>query len=177
MDNDKFQADRYSALAEVWTNHNTTLWQWPALILAAVFVAVPLLVEKITIEEVVKVNLWGINVRVKYGAGIPLLLFAFGTMVMLYPMARTRKVMKRVERELNEIEKLNSVKRYFGVVNHPSGMSGPLLLWVFLAVLAIVLMILGLFFLIGLNYHGYMLAAIAFTFCLLWYAYCCVNWD
>jgi hypothetical protein len=73
---------------------------------------VPLLVEKITIEEIVKVNHWGINVRVKYGAGIPLLLFALGTMVMLYPMARTRKVMKRVERELNEIEKLNSVKRY-----------------------------------------------------------------
>src|SRR5687768_15916779 len=99
MDDNKFQSDRYSALAEVWTNHNTTLWQWPALILAAVFVAIPLLVEKITIEEIVQVNLWGTNACIKYGAGIPLLFIAFGTMVMLYPMARIRKVMKRVENE------------------------------------------------------------------------------
>lgn len=143
MTNEDFVATRYSTLAQLWAHHNTTQFQWPPIILGAVFVAVSLLVDKVTIDALIKTEEWGQDPAVRFGAGVPLIFIGIGTMVMLYTMARARKIMGRLEKELVEID------RTFRKANHPRGMSGAKLVWRFMALVAAAGLVVGFRFLSG----------------------------
>jgi hypothetical protein len=116
------------------------------VILGAVFVAVSLLVDKVTIRLLSDTAKSGECPEIQLGAGIPLLLIGIGTGVMLYAMARARKIMAGLE---VEIGKLDSA---FSGLNHPRGLSGAKLVWRFMALVALGGLICGMFFLIGIRW-------------------------
>ena len=113
--------ERYAALVDMWIHQNTTQFQWPTLILSAVFVAVSVLADKETVTAMVNVNEWGANPQVQYGAGVPLLLIGVGTLAMTYAMGRNRRVLHFLEDELDKEDKLNGFDLTFSRVVHPSG--------------------------------------------------------
>ena len=113
--------ERYAALVDMWIHQNTTQFQWPTLILSAVFVAVSVLADKETVTAMVNVKEWGANPQVQYGAGGPLLLIGVGTLAMTYAMGRNRRVLHFLEDELDKEDKLNGFDLTFSRVVHPSG--------------------------------------------------------
>lgn len=135
--------ERYSALVELWTHQNSTQFQWPALILGAVFVAVSLLVDKVTIGLLVDTTKWGMDPQVRFGAGLPLLFIGTGTLIMAYAMGRHRKVMRGLEDELDNLDSS------FSGLMHPGGPSGTTLVWGFMAIIALAALILGVIFFAG----------------------------
>jgi hypothetical protein len=138
---------RYSALIDLWIHHNSTQFQWPSVILGAIFIAISLLVSEVTVSKIVDVKNWGFDPQVRYGAGLPLLVIGFGTAAMLYTMARARKIMKSLERKLCQID------GSFSELNHPSGPSGAKIIWGFMACLGLIITSLGVFFFFGRQWY------------------------
>jgi hypothetical protein len=134
-------------LTTLWTHHNATQFQWPSIILSTVFVAASLLVSSVTSAKLVDTEQWGVDPEVKYGAAVPLLLIGTGTMAMLYTMARSRKIMEQLEVELEQID------GSFRKLNHPKGPSGAKLIWRFMAIIAIVTIVLASLFFCGVTWY------------------------
>jgi hypothetical protein len=141
------QDARYTALTLIWTHQNTTQFQWPSIILGAIFVALSLLIDKVTAAKLVDTAQWGVDPQVKWGAGVLMVLIGLGTTVMLYTMARSRRVRKRVEGELADMDSK------FAEINHPRGPSGAKLIWWFMALVALAVLIMGACFLSGLKLY------------------------
>ena len=137
----------YSALIDLWIHHNSTQFQWPSVILGAIFIAISLLGNEATVAKVVDTNNWGFDPQVRYGVGLPLLTIGFGTAAMLYTMARARKIMKSLERQLCQIDDS------FSELNHPSGPSGAKIIWGFMACLGVIITSLGTFFFLGRQWY------------------------
>ena len=59
--------ERYAALANIWIHQNATQFQWPTLILSAVFVAVSVLLdnETVTAMAMEKPEKWVDNPQVR----------------------------------------------------------------------------------------------------------------
>jgi hypothetical protein len=144
--------ERYAALVNMWIHQNSTQFQWPTLILSAVFVAVSVLVDKETVTAIVNVEEWGANPQVQYGAGVPLLLIGVGTLAMTYAMGRNRRVLGLLEDELDEEDKRNELDPTFSSVVHPSGWSASKLIWWFLAFIALTTLWLGVLFVAGASW-------------------------
>jgi hypothetical protein len=116
--------ERYSVLVALWTHHDNSSLQWPAVVLGAVFVAISLLVDKVTVTKLIDSSNWGTDSMVRYGAGVPLLIVGAGMTVILYMMRRARKILPGLEVELVKIDKS------FSELNHPKGRpSGAKLVW------------------------------------------------
>ena len=138
---------RYSALVDLWMHHNSTQFQWPSVILGAIFIAISLLVDDVTVSKLVDTKNWGFEPQVRYGAGLPLLTIGFGTAAMLYTMARARKIMKSLEKQLCQID------HAFSDLNHRSGPSGAKIIWGFMAFLGLTITSLGIFFFLGSQWY------------------------
>ncbi len=159
--------EKYSALVGLWTHHNSTQFQWPSLILGAIFVAVSLLVDKVTVIKLVDTTKWGVDLEVQFGAGVPMLIIGGGTTVMLYTMARSRKIMIGLEVELIKLD------GSFTKLNHPRGLSGAKLVWRFMALVALATLILGMLFFTGINWYlvpGFLITTVP------WIALCVYAW-
>lgn len=138
---------RYSALIDLWMHHNSTQFQWPSVILGAIFIAISLLVDDVTVSKLVDAKNWGFDPQVRYGAGLPLLTIGLGTAAMLYTMARARKIMKSLEKQLCQMD------YDFSDLNHPSGPSGAKIIWGFMAFLGLIITSLGIFFFLGRQWY------------------------
>jgi hypothetical protein len=144
---------RYAALAQLWEHQNTTQLQWPVVIIGVVLVGLATLSAALLSTLTVATN-WGSNPSVRT-LGVCFLLAGTATAIMCHTMSRARIIMRRTERELHLIEEqlgVGSPLMRFGDLNHPPGISGPLLLRLFVA-LAVCAPInaLAFLFLFGLN--------------------------
>jgi hypothetical protein len=59
------QDDRYTVLTSIWTHQNTIQFQWPSIILGAIFVALSLLIDKVTVAKLVDTAQWGVDPQVQ----------------------------------------------------------------------------------------------------------------
>jgi hypothetical protein len=134
----------------MWIHQNTTQFQWPTLILSAVFVAISVLADKETVTAIVKAMECGsTNSQVQYGAGIPLFLIGVGTLAMTYAMGRNRRVLRLLEDELDKKEKLHELDPTFSDLVHPPGWSASKLIWWFLAFISLTSLSLAVFSIAG----------------------------
>jgi hypothetical protein len=171
--------DRYAALVEMWIHQNTTQFQWPALVLSAVFVAVSVLADKETVTAIVDIKEWGTNPQVQYGVGVPFLLIGVGTLAMTYAMGRNRQVLRFLENELDKEDKLSKLDPKFSCLVHPPGASGAKLIWWFLAFIALATLWLGVLFVAGVNWYLIPIPLIATTavWALVTFIYICKNYS
>ena len=158
---------KYSALVDLWMHHNSMQFQWPSIILGAIFVAISIIVDRATIDLLVDTTRWGTDPEIQLSAGIPLLIIGLGTMVMLYTMARARIIMKVLEGEIGKMDTT------FKDINHPKGPSGAKLIWRFLAIIALCALILGAAFSIGIRS---LLIPLLATIMIPWIALCLYGW-
>jgi hypothetical protein len=124
---------RYSALTQLWEHHNTSQLQWPVVIIGVVLVGLATLSATFRSELAVTANWGDPPVRT---LGFCFLLAGTAMAIMCYTMSRSRIIMRRTEQALHFIEEqlgITSPLMHFGELNHPPGISGPLLLRLFLA--------------------------------------------
>lgn len=126
----EFSRLQYSTLISVWTHHNSTRLQWPAIIIGAAFVVI----ANGNFSDVIYIQDWGLKPELIIKAGIPLLLAGLGTFIMLYIMQRASKHMQAVEDVIDQIEAQEGVVigQRFKQINHQKGFSGPKLITLFM---------------------------------------------
>lgn len=151
--NDKdneFTLARYSALIELWIHHNTDQLQWPAVMIGAALIVIPIVASSYS-TKLVDVNLWGRDLPIALGAGLPFVITGTAMLVMQYLMKRSRKITAALEEEILKIENnAGKIQNNFKVLNHQEGFSGSLLIRLYMIVIiALPLNLLGFSFLVG----------------------------
>src|SRR6185295_2555757 len=77
---------------------------------------------------------WGHDPLLRYAVGLPLFIAGVGSILILYIMSRARRIMEDLEADMEIIEQhLGEVAGHFRTLNHPRGLSGPILLRRFLS--------------------------------------------
>ena len=127
-----FSQHRHDDLYFLWMHHSTVQSQWPAVVAGVVFVLLVTIVGN-GAPTLLNLNAWGQSGQSRL-MGVALVFAGLGTMAMMHTMSRARSIMKKIEQILDDIEARQGVPatQRFGVVNHPSGLSGPLLIRRFL---------------------------------------------
>ena len=131
---------RYTALAQLWIHQNACQLQWPVVIIGLVLVGLSAFSAPVMPLLVAPEQNWGVAPTVRT-LGVCFIVASIGIFLMCRTMGRARAIMTRAERELAIIEQqlgFRSPFLDFGSLNHPPGVSGPLLLRYFL--------LLGVFF-------------------------------
>ena len=142
---------RYSALSQLWMHHNTCQLQWPVVIIGVVLVGLSTLSASLMPLLTVPRN-WG-TVPAVMTLGICFLFAGIAVALMCHTMSRARIIMRRTEEQLRLIEDQLGIRpplMDFGALNHPPGVSGPLLLRCFLAIgVCVPINVLGFLFALG----------------------------
>ena len=127
-----FSQHRHDALYLLWMHHSTVQSQWPAVVAGVVFVGLATITST-GAPTLLDLDAWGGSGKTKL-MGVALVFAGLGTMAMMHTMSRARSIMKRIEQTIDELEAYSGVPaaQRFGAVNHPSGVSGPLLIRYFL---------------------------------------------
>lgn len=142
--------NRYTWLIDLWSHHNSTQLQWPALVISAALIVISIVIPN-QLPLLTQVNLWGVDTTLALGAGIPLVLAGLGIVVILYMMGRAQSILTRIELEIAQVEeKLGESGCPFRTLNHSAGLSGVTLVRLFIvSFLALPTILLGWIFIIG----------------------------
>lgn len=176
VDDHEFRRMRYSALMQLWVHHNEILFQWPSIIITAALVVISVLISDVS-ERIRQTRVWQNDIILRLEAGVPLLLTGLAIIIMIYAMGRSRKIVLTLDRELSNIEQLESSGNFnftqFDQINHPRGFSSPKLLRLYMTIfLAAPLMFLGVSMVIG-NFFPWGVA----TWILLVAAWAILEWQ
>ena len=136
--------NRYSILVKLWIHQNRILYQWPAVVLAAIFVAVTELLNDIT-----DITKWGVDKKLQFGTSIPLLVIGIGTLIMTYTMRRHQKILQNLEKQLKTLDPI----LYRCIHLRTKGIRGSILLQIFLTIIGSVLLSVSVLSFTGTDLH------------------------
>lgn len=153
MEREELLLKQRSDLKDLWTHHNGTQLQWPSVVIGAALLVISNILSGST-SKLLDPSLWGHDPEVILKYGVPLIIAGLGINVMLYTMARARKIMNVIEGEIMLIENSLGISRgNFHVINHPGGLSGTRILRVYIALfLGFPTVIFGTAFVMGLQW-------------------------